>query len=41
MRWIEGSIENNRAGRALDAGDKAALTQLLRSSPVRLRSAAG
>ena len=40
MRWIEGSVANEVAGRAFDVGDKAALTKILQSSPVRLRSGA-
>jgi excisionase family DNA binding protein len=41
MRWIEGTVANEAADRALDGGDKAALTRMLQSSPVRLRTAAG
>jgi excisionase family DNA binding protein len=40
-RWIEGSVANEAADRAIDAGDKAGLTRMLQSSPVRLRTAAG
>jgi len=41
IRWIEGSVTNDAAGRALHSGDKAALTKMLQSSPVRLRTGAG
>jgi excisionase family DNA binding protein len=41
MRWIEGSVAYEAADRAIDAGDKAALTKMLQSAPVRLRTAAG
>ncbi len=41
MRWIEGTVANEAADRAIDASDKAALTRMLKSSHVRLRSAAG
>jgi excisionase family DNA binding protein len=40
-RWIEGSVVSEAAERALYAGDKAALTKMLQSSPVRLRTGAG
>ena len=28
MRWLEGSVENNAAGRTLESGDRTALTKL-------------
>jgi excisionase family DNA binding protein len=40
MRWVEGSSAAEAAERAIQAGDKAALTKALQSSRVRLKSAA-
>jgi excisionase family DNA binding protein len=41
IHWIEGSLASDASERALQAGDKAALTKMLQSSPVRLRTGAG
>lgn len=39
MRWIEDSVAADTTQRAIDAGDKAALTKALQSSAVRIKAA--
>ena len=38
IRWIEGSVAGDATERAANVGDKATLTRMLQSSPVRLRT---
>jgi excisionase family DNA binding protein len=40
MRWLEGSSAGEAAQRAIQAGDKAALTKALQNGRVRLKSVA-
>ena len=39
MRWIEESVAADTTQRAIDAGDKAALTKALQSGAVRIKAA--
>jgi excisionase family DNA binding protein len=39
MRWIEESVAADTTQRAIDAGDKAALTKALQSGSVRVKAA--